>query len=381
MLPFLLPDVISGSRATNRASNGLRSLIRRHQRIKRATPSSSRSFAEAAEEHEGANESESSRKQGEHTRWLLTQGQQYRRPNENGPNWLGGSVPFPMNPSFKPPTPISDKVRTQIFNLYMNENMGEQELSSRFGLGVSRVKAILRLKKLEQLWIKDRVCQRRFQADMERYLGVPAPSAERDRPVVKDRQVSNQIDVDFDKFSIGKSKHLQRVFFEVVPEGEYPPLAQYMDMEEAVAEQAEQMGATEKAFARARALVVVPASTLQKDGTPSKPATRYQWFYPNRAGRAPHTFVDVGHRYLQKSDTLKEEQSLHVSAAEEKNADQKHQLGMAREAHKLRVAIQSGKDELVLKSKAARIRDKRQGKAEEELALARSKVVDVNVTL
>lgn len=59
-----------------------------------------------------------------------------------------------MNPSFKPPTPISDSVRTQIFNLYMKENMGELELSSRFGLGLSRVKAILRLKKLEQLWIK-----------------------------------------------------------------------------------------------------------------------------------------------------------------------------------------------------------------------------------
>jgi hypothetical protein len=55
---------------------------------------------------------------------------------------------------------------------------------------------------------------------MERYLGVPAPNAERDRQVVKDRQISDRIDVDFDTFSIGKSKQLQRVFFEVVPEGQ-----------------------------------------------------------------------------------------------------------------------------------------------------------------
>jgi hypothetical protein len=36
----------------------------------------------------------------------------------------------------------------------MDEKMGELELSSRYGLGVSRISAILRLKKLEQLWIK-----------------------------------------------------------------------------------------------------------------------------------------------------------------------------------------------------------------------------------
>jgi len=59
-----------------------------------------------------------------------------------------------MNPSFKPPTPLSDKTRTQIFNFYIDEKMGELELSSRYGLGVSRIRAILRLKKLEQLWIK-----------------------------------------------------------------------------------------------------------------------------------------------------------------------------------------------------------------------------------
>lgn len=53
---------------------------------------------------------------------------------------------------------------------------------------------------------------------MERYLGVP--SRARDRQIAKDRQVSDTIDADFDNFSIGKSKHLQRVFFEVVPEGQ-----------------------------------------------------------------------------------------------------------------------------------------------------------------
>jgi hypothetical protein len=65
--------------------------------------------------------------------------------------------PFPLNPSFKPPPPISDKIRTQIFNSFMQEQKNESELSQSFGYSVSRIKAILRLKKLEQLWLKVRL--------------------------------------------------------------------------------------------------------------------------------------------------------------------------------------------------------------------------------
>lgn len=61
-----------------------------------------------------------------------------------------------MNPSFKPPPPISDAVKTQIFNAYMTKGKNEVELGKAYGLSVSRVKAILRLKKLEQLWQKVR---------------------------------------------------------------------------------------------------------------------------------------------------------------------------------------------------------------------------------
>jgi hypothetical protein len=93
MLTFLLPNSIFSSRTTARGSQGLRSLTRRQQRTRPAKASTSRSFADNAEDYvEGPGSIESNRKQGEHIRWLLTQGQQYRRPNENGPNWLGGSV-------------------------------------------------------------------------------------------------------------------------------------------------------------------------------------------------------------------------------------------------------------------------------------------------
>jgi hypothetical protein len=99
MLTFLLPNSIFFSRTTARGSQGLRSLTRRQERTRPAKASTSRSFADNAEDYaEGAGSIESNRKQGEHVRWLLTQGQQYRRPNENGPNWLGGSVVSVIQP-------------------------------------------------------------------------------------------------------------------------------------------------------------------------------------------------------------------------------------------------------------------------------------------
>jgi hypothetical protein len=53
--------------------------------------------------------------------------------------------------------------------------------------------------------------------EMEGHLGV---STSNDARAHKDRQVANSIDVDVDTFAIGQSKRLQRVFYEVVPEGE-----------------------------------------------------------------------------------------------------------------------------------------------------------------
>jgi hypothetical protein len=154
-----------------------------------------------------------------------------------------------------------------------------------------------------------------------------------------------------------------------------------MDLEDAVLEEEAKRGASEKAAAHPKALVVVPTSALQEDGMPSKAATQYQWFYPTKAGRAPHTFVDVGHRYLQRSDTLQKERNRHLSEAEKESASHQRQLDVAREAHYLRVALHDQRAELALKPKAATIRDKRRQKAEQELFLAHSKVADVDVKL
>ncbi len=61
-----------------------------------------------------------------------------------------------MNPSFKPPPPLSDVVRQKIYIEFMgdpNKN-SVRVLSQRYHLSLKRVDAILRLKGLEHAWYK-----------------------------------------------------------------------------------------------------------------------------------------------------------------------------------------------------------------------------------
>lgn len=62
--------------------------------------------------------------------------------------------PFPLNKSFKPPVPVADELRTQLYRLYMTdpEKNSVRNLASRYHLSMQRVDAILRLKGLEEHW-------------------------------------------------------------------------------------------------------------------------------------------------------------------------------------------------------------------------------------
>ncbi|KAF7307489.1 hypothetical protein MIND_00543400 [Mycena indigotica] len=89
------------------------------------------------------------------------------------------SFPFPMNPSFKPPPPISDQVRSYIYELYIDnpETNNIRVLSQRFHISLKRVEAILRLKGLEAAHVKGKPLQTGFQWGMEKLLGVKTPGA------------------------------------------------------------------------------------------------------------------------------------------------------------------------------------------------------------
>jgi hypothetical protein len=67
-----------------------------------------------------------------------------------------GYQPFPLNPSFKPPTPVSDALRNTLYQTFMDNPKANsvRSLAGRYHLSIKRVDAILRLKGLEESWIK-----------------------------------------------------------------------------------------------------------------------------------------------------------------------------------------------------------------------------------
>jgi hypothetical protein len=101
-------------------------------------------------------------------------GSKFKNPKPR--NWLGGEVvefvfpfsgqmmrilnvhsqPFPMNPSFLPPIPISDALRTKMYKEYMADPLKNsvRELARKYHLSIKRVDAILRLKGHEMAWIE-----------------------------------------------------------------------------------------------------------------------------------------------------------------------------------------------------------------------------------
>ncbi|KAG6879001.1 hypothetical protein C0992_005983 [Termitomyces sp. T32_za158] len=86
--------------------------------------------------------------------FMSAAGENFRK--ADGPNkWLGGQ-PFPMNPSFKPPPPVSDALRTVIYKSYMADPIANdvRALSQKYHLSLKRVDAILRLKGMEADWTK-----------------------------------------------------------------------------------------------------------------------------------------------------------------------------------------------------------------------------------
>jgi predicted xylose isomerase-like sugar epimerase len=64
-----------------------------------------------------------------------------------------------LNPSFKPPTPLSDARRQQIFDQFIFDPKvnNVRALAARNGISIKRVDAILRLKGLEASWKKVRI--------------------------------------------------------------------------------------------------------------------------------------------------------------------------------------------------------------------------------
>ncbi|EJF67220.1 hypothetical protein DICSQDRAFT_96444 [Dichomitus squalens LYAD-421 SS1] len=166
-----------------------------------------------------------------YAQWLRTEGIKYKdahRPK----NWLGGQVPFPLNPSFKPPTPISDSIRTAIWNDFIAdpEVFNPRILAQRHGLSIARVDAILRLKGLEQHWqkVRNKPLQTGFLKGMEYALGVTEKQTSMRTGRRTGGQELGENAVEADELSeatkdFARARY-QRMFWEPVVEGKNPIL-------------------------------------------------------------------------------------------------------------------------------------------------------------
>ncbi|EIW63926.1 uncharacterized protein TRAVEDRAFT_61766 [Trametes versicolor FP-101664 SS1] len=224
--------------------------------------------------------------------WLRTEGVKYKEPHRPN-NWLGGE-PFPLNPTFKPPTPISDTVRGAIWNEYMRdpEKFNVRVLAQRHGLSIARVDAILRLKGLEEQWRKEKKqLQTGFLHGMEYVLGVTDKESSA-RHLRSGAQELGEDAVEADALSestkaLARDRY-QRLFWEPVKEGQTPivPTALVRAAEDAV-----------KLDARRDAAKLKKLRGISTETAPEHVV--------ERAGRPTMRFVDVGVKFLDVDDRLK----------------------------------------------------------------------------
>lgn len=103
--------------------------------------------------------------------WLTKVADQYMQPRPGQKAlWLGGSIvrdlsslpirqlihpqPFPGNPSFRPPPPLSNDLQDLIYERkHRGETLGQ--ISQAFGISKARIDAVLKLKSVEQQWKRE----------------------------------------------------------------------------------------------------------------------------------------------------------------------------------------------------------------------------------
>lgn len=232
--------------------------------------------------------------------WLKGPGSAFKYPT-NGPNWLSKNktFPFPMNTSFKPPAPISDKTKTHLYELYMRDpkRYNIRVLSETYGISIKRLDAILRLKGMEASWVKEgKQLQTGFVAGMEKILGsvdlvqkhVPAS---RQNVYAADLQDQEEVD------NRARDRY-QRLYWEPVGESEEPIIPRQLELAKEEAKVAHLEAAEAKSDAK------LLTGRTPKNGEvklPREPDVVYR----SKDGRPSIVFKDVGGRFVDIGDRLR----------------------------------------------------------------------------
>ncbi|KAF8326374.1 uncharacterized protein EI90DRAFT_3127975 [Cantharellus anzutake] len=160
--------------------------------------------------------------------WLKTTGSQFKQPKLHSTNWLGGKVPFPLNPTFKPPPPLSDALRNTVYNAWLRDPKANspRRLAAQHSISIKRVEAIIRLKSHQRNLGKGFELQTGFLRAWESATGVFAkvPPEKRDinvKPAKVDRDDAAAADYDADWEQL-PSTSISSVYWEPVDDGKTP---------------------------------------------------------------------------------------------------------------------------------------------------------------
>ncbi|OBZ79065.1 hypothetical protein A0H81_01445 [Grifola frondosa] len=191
--------------------------------------------------------------------WLTSDGQKYREPYRPR-NWLGGHIPFPLNPTFKPPTPISNHLRTIIYNEYIGP--------------------------LEEGIVENKPIQTGFVQGMENILGITEDikqhKMQMHRGALELGSDATEADTQSEDGNEAARHRYQRLFWEPVVEGQEPILPAILAKSRADAEK------HSKAEAEARS----------NEGLTVFQHEESHEHIVERPGRPSIKFVDVGGKFL-----------------------------------------------------------------------------------
>ncbi|KAI0274960.1 eukaryotic mitochondrial regulator protein-domain-containing protein [Gloeopeniophorella convolvens] len=270
-----------------------------------------------AQEQEQVEEKWSTPKDPTWSEWKKTAGKQFVKPHRPC-NWLGNQ-PFPLNPTFKPPTPVSDALRDTLYRSFMENptTNSVRNLAGRYHLSIKRVDAILRLKGLEESWLKDKPLQTGFQKGMEQLLGVTydATKHKTHEDWVEGRIKTVEADALDQAEGNDKARaRYQRMFWESVAEGQEPILPAALKKAQ---EDAANYGRSQESAKSGDAIL--------GHHHDSKRATEIINTSGAAPGRPSIKFVDIGGQFLDPKDRMRRmKESARRSRVRSKKTPKRH---------------------------------------------------------
>jgi len=202
-----------------------------------------------------------------------------------------------MNPSFKPPAPVSEAIRTMIYRSYMLDPVKNnvRVLSQRYRLSMKRIDAILRLKGMERDWLKKgKTLQTGFLVGMEKILGVDSSDVQLSADLRNDAHEADVLEQEEQRDAA--RQRYQQLYWESVPEdGREPVVPSALEHAKLAAKRYTKAEEAYKSNPKLMPRV--------KDQTTRTPKEKVQ--VVTKPGRPSMKFTDVGGHFIEADERLR----------------------------------------------------------------------------